>query len=104
MEAFKALPEPAKAASIAALAGGALAYGVGESENLMSYSLGYAAVTAVSSYVAPMLTLDPMYQVAASAALGAAAQFAAPAYVPGGVVMAAAVPAGSLYVSRAIAS
>jgi hypothetical protein len=104
MEAFKALPEPAKAGSLAALFGAGLAYGMGESDSLLSYSLGYGAVTAVASYAAPMLTLDPMYQVGATGALGAASQFVAPAYVPGGMLMAAALPAASLYASRSFAS
>jgi hypothetical protein len=77
---------------------------MGEGDSLMSYALGYAAVSAAASYVAPMITMDPMYQVGATGALGAASQLVAPAYVPGGMLMSAALPAGSLYLSRMISS
>lgn len=104
MDAFKALPEPAKAGAIGASLGAAAAYAMSEGDSLVSYALGYGAATAIGSHVAPMVTLDPMYQIAVAGATGAAAQFAAPLYVPGSMLMAAAVPAGSLYLSRAMAS
>lgn len=100
MDIYTALPEPAKSGIIGALSGVAGAYAMGDTESLMSYGISYGALTAASAYFAPMLTADPMMQLGAAAAIGGGAKFVAAEYVPGGVVMAAAVPAASIYVSR----
>lgn len=100
MDIYTALPEPAKSGIVGALSGAAGAYAMGEGDSLMSYSISYGALTAAAAYFAPMLTADPMMQLGAAAAVGAGSQMLLPTYVPGGAVMAAAVPAASIYVSR----
>lgn len=100
MDIYTALPEPAKSGLVGALAGVAGAYAMGDTESLMSYGISYGALTAASAYFAPMLTADPMMQLGAAAAIGGGSQALLPTYVPGGIVMAAAVPAASIYVSR----
>lgn len=100
MDLYTALPEPAKSGIVGAFAGVAGAFAMGDNESLMSYGIGYGALTAASAYIAPMLTADPMMQLGAASVVGAGSKFLLPEYVPGGIVMASVLPAASIYVSR----
>jgi hypothetical protein len=98
-ESLKALPEPVQSGLVGAALGAGASYMEGGGD-LMSYALGYGALSAAAAWAAPMLTADPMVQYAAVAGLGAGAQFVAPSYVPGGLLHSAGIPSASLYVAR----
>jgi hypothetical protein len=98
--AAMALPEYVKSAGVGAALGAGGAALMGESDSLMSYALSYGVLSGLACYAAPMIIDDKSTQLAGAAAIGAGAQLVAPAYVPGGLLMAAGVPAAAVYVSR----
>jgi len=98
-ESVKALPEPVQAGIVGGALGAGASYIAGDG-GLASYAMSYAALGAVAAWSAPMITADPMMQYAACAGVGVASQFIAPAYVPGGMLHSAAIPAASLYIAR----
>ncbi len=76
---------------------------MGENDSMISYALGYSALTAAATYLAPMATLDPALQIAVVGGAGVAGQMFLPAYVPGSALSAAVIPASSLWVARQFA-
>jgi hypothetical protein len=100
MDSLMALPESVKSAGIGAALGAGGAMLMGEGDSLASYAISYGLLSAVACYAAPMVIDDKSTQPLAAAGVGAGAKFLLPASLPGSMLMAAAVPAGAVYVSR----
>lgn len=105
MQAFSALPEPLM---VGLLQGSATATYLGFAEGqlstlIISPSFGSAAYGVVGSWVAPMVTADPMMQLGAAGVSSAALSYALGLGVIG-PVMDGIGTAASLYFSRMISS
>jgi hypothetical protein len=97
METFQALPEPVQSSLVAL----PLYYGAGyltdSAPTLMSAAL-MSLLPGLGAAIAPMLSADPMMQVAAAGAVSAASGYALG--LGGGPLVDGGVSAASLYIAR----
>jgi hypothetical protein len=99
MDFYNVLPQPAKAGLVGASLGTAAVWMLSEgslSDALMGGAT-FGVLSAGADYAAPMLTSDPMLQLAAAAGIGAGISLVLPV---GGLLPAGLIPAASMYVAR----
>lgn len=103
METVRSLPEYVRAAGVgAALGAGASMLSDESSEDgALSLALSYGLLSGAGAFLAPLLTSDVNLQLGATAAVGAGVSYTG--LIAGdSLLYAAAIPAASLYVSRAV--
>lgn len=99
MDFYNALPQPVKAGVVGTGLGATAIWMMSEgslSDALMGGAM-FGALAAGADYAAPMLTADPMLQLAAAAGIGAGVSMVLPV---GGILPAGLIPAASMYVAR----
>lgn len=97
------MPPTLKAATVGSGLGAGLALATTGTEGLLGNAIYYGAVSGAAAYIAPMLTDDPMFQLAGSAATGVGARALLAGTTEGmmsGLLIDGGVPAASLYLSR----